>query len=70
MPLPVQGVQGVLMTWPRPPQRGQTEVDCICMPMKFWVVRTWPVPWHWEQVSTVPSALPVPLQLLQFSMRR
>lgn len=43
---------------PLPPQAGQTVVDCMDIPMKFWVVRTWPEPPHCLQVSTTPSEEP------------
>ena len=39
-PLPLQRVQGVLISLPLPPQVGQAAVDCIVMPMKLCVVRT------------------------------
>ena len=60
LPLPLQVEQGVLIILPRPPHWEQVVVDCICIPMKLWVTRSWPVPWQREQVSTTPSALPLP----------
>ena len=70
LPLPLQVVQGSLISLPLPPQVGQGLSDCMVMPMKFCWVRMVPRPPQREQVSGwVPALQPLPPQVEQGSMR-